>query len=130
MISDGEFPSNLSYYTPSPPMSEAGDTEAVDREAMVASAVRASEVDTAALTQTTSSKRTRQNYTKQEILNLLRIMERIVPCDSDEWRAVADEHALHYVVREVEGRKKKFAQLHCCQAPTGDPNIPPEILLG
>ena len=111
------------------------DIEDLERDALSASADRdggrgpepvghddipsAPQVNAAALTQPTTNRRTRVNYTQAEIYNLLSIMERIVPCDSDEWQAVADEHASNFVRREVDALKKKFAQLHRRKGPTG-----------
>ena len=121
------FPTNISFYTPSPPMLDLEDADGVDaleRHALAASAQRdralhassrpanvaqVPQVNVVAMTQPTSNRRSRQNYTKAEILNLLRIVERVIPYDSDEWQAIADEHAICYAAREVDALKKKFA---------------------
>ena len=124
-----QIPRTLSYHTPSPAMSDVEDNygaEDLEAEALLASAERDRDRESAApaLTrdqvgvpqdagdngtvsaQPAANRRTRVNYTQAELINLLNIMERIVPCDSDEWLVVADEHATTYVRREVDALKK------------------------
>lgn len=76
-----------------------------------------------------SNRRPRINYTRTELMNLLRILERVVPVDSAEWQDVAEEHGASFPTRDVESLKKKFSQLHRRKAGTGNPNIPPEVQL-
>ena len=124
------FSNKYFILSPSPPISDLEDADSVDaleRHALAASTQRdralhasshpanvaqAPQVNVVAITQPTSNRRLRLNYTKAEILNLLRIMERVIPCDSNEWQVITDEHATRYAAREVDALKKKFARLH------------------
>lgn len=73
--------------------------------------------------------RTRRNYSRTELMHAFSIIERIIPCDSDEWAQVAEEHSRMFEGRDVDSIKRKFCDMHRRKAPTGDPSIPPEVLL-
>ena len=70
----------------------------------------------------------KSNYTRDELLSLLSVMERILPIGTEEWEQVQMDHSKNYPGRDVESIHRKYNSLHRKQVPTGDPNIPPEIL--
>ena len=55
--------------------------------------------------QPTPNRRPRINYTRAELMNLLRILERVVPVDSAEWQDVAEEHGTRFPSRDVDSLK-------------------------
>ena len=69
------------------------------------------------------------NYTVVETMHLLSILEEIVPVDSDEWQKVTELHNARYPGRTLQSLRRKFTTIHRKEAPTGDPNIPEDILL-
>ena len=69
------------------------------------------------------------NYTIAETMNFLRIMERVVPCDLEEWSTVLESHSVRYPGRTVESLRRKYMTLHRKKAPTGDPDVPEHIAL-
>ena len=70
----------------------------------------------------------KSNYTREELLSLFAIMERILPIGTEEWEQVQMEHSQEYPGRDVESIRRKYNTLHRKQVPTGNPNISPEIL--
>ena len=71
----------------------------------------------------------RRNYSKQEQLHLLGIMNVLMPIGGDEWDQVLERHSVRYPGREVDSLRRKFSQLHRKSHPTGDPVCPTEIKL-
>ena len=69
------------------------------------------------------------NYTRAELMVLLRLMERIVPVNAREWRDVFRQHCIQFPGRTVDSLKRKFTLTHRKQAPTGDPDISPDVRL-
>ena len=47
----------------------------------------------------------------------------------EEWQAVSDQHAVTYPEegRDTDSIRRKFANLHRKQIPTGDPSMPEEV---
>ena len=70
----------------------------------------------------------KSNYTRDELLSLFAVMERILPIGTEEWEQVQMEHSQNYPGRDIESIRRKYNSLHRKQVPTGNPNIPPEIL--
>ena len=62
----------------------------------------------------------RQNYTTEERLNFLRIMEEILTIDPDEWRQVTDLYSTTYSGRTTVSIRRKYHDLHHTKLPTGD----------
>ena len=56
-------------------------------------------------------------------------MERVVPCDLEEWSTVLESHSVRYPGRTVESLRRKYMTLHRKKAPTGDPDVPEHIAL-
>ena len=75
-----------------------------------------------------NSKVGKSNYTREELLSLFTIMERILPIGTEEWEQVQLEHAELYAGRDIDSIRRKYNSLHRKQVPTGSPNITPEIL--
>jgi hypothetical protein len=69
-------------------------------------------------------------YDKEEVNCLLNAVERVLPIGGYEWDTVFVEHERAYPNRDRtrDGIKRKFNSLHHVHMPTGDPNIPPEVL--
>lgn len=70
-------------------------------------------------------------FTPHEVQVLLTSIEKILPIGMIEWDAVLFEHERQFpegACRTREGLKRKFASLYKLQMPTGDPNIPPDVL--
>ena len=59
------------------------------------------------------------NYTREELLALFAIMERILPIGTKEWEQVVLEHSEQYPGRDVESICCKYNSLHWKQVPTG-----------
>ena len=70
----------------------------------------------------------KSNYTRDELLSLFSIMERILPIGTEEWEQVQMEHSQNFPGRDIESIRQKYNSLHRKQVQTGNPNIPPEIL--
>lgn len=70
----------------------------------------------------------KSNYTRDELLLLFSVMERILPIGTEEWEQVQMEHTQQYPGRDIESIRRKYNSLHRKQVQTGNPNIPPEIL--
>ena len=77
----------------------------------------------------TGRARGNKNYSRAEIFHLLAILEGILPIGPEEWQAVADQHAVTYPeeARDTDSIRRKFANLHRKQIPTGDPSMPEEV---
>ena len=78
----------------------------------------------------TGRARGNKNYSRAEIFHLLAILEGILPIGPEEWQAVADQHAVTYPEegRDTDSIRRKFANLHRKQIPTGDPSMPEEVI--
>ena len=69
------------------------------------------------------------NYSKDEVMYLLSVLEEVLPIGPDEWETVVTKHAIGYPGRDVDSIRRKFESLHRKQIPTGDPNMPEEVRL-
>ena len=67
------------------------------------------------------------NCTREECLYFLGVMEEVLPIGSDEWQVVVDQHNAVNPGRSVTSMRRKYANLHRKQIPTGDPDMPPEV---
>ena len=74
------------------------------------------------------TRRGRCNYSRDETLAFLDLMERDLPIGQQEWNAINEEHAHNWSLRGVDSLRRKYSELHRKKVPTGDPNIPPEVL--
>lgn len=74
-----------------------------------------------------SSKVGRTNYSRDELLHLFGVMERILPIGPEEWEQVVQEHSAVYSGRDVDSIRRKYTSLHRKQVPTGSPHMTPEI---
>ena len=72
----------------------------------------------------------KSNYTRDELLSLLAVMERILPIGTEEWEQVQMDHSKNYPGRDVESIHRKYNSLHRKQVPTGDPNFGSSKRLG
>jgi hypothetical protein len=63
-------------------------------------------------------------YSEMELLNLLGIIERIIPVKGEEWDQVEVQHCTLYPVRKAEGLQCKFQELYRKKKSTGDPDCP------
>ena len=72
-------------------------------------------------------RRVNVNYTPDELISVLHIMEEILPIGPNEWQLVADNHAENYTRRDVTNIRRKWQVLHRMKIPTGDPEIPEEV---
>ena len=70
-----------------------------------------------------------RNYTEEERLNFLAIMERKLPISGTEWALLAREHAESYPEnnRDVPSIKRQYQALLRRREPTGDPHCPPDV---
>ena len=70
-----------------------------------------------------------RNYTEEERLNFLQIMERNLPISGTEWALLAREHAQTYPGnnRDVPSIKRQYQALLRRREPTGDPHCPPDV---
>jgi len=69
------------------------------------------------------------NFSKDELFFLLETLEEILPIGPEEGEKA--QHAMQgggYPGREVNPHRRKYHTLHRKLIPTGDPNIPPEVL--
>jgi hypothetical protein len=71
----------------------------------------------------------RGNYTREEMINFLNIMARILPIGGEEFDEVLQAHSLDFPGRDVDSLRRKYGVLHRKPIPTGDPSMPPEVLL-
>ena len=67
------------------------------------------------------------NYTREEQIHFLNIMERILPMGPEEWDQVQLEHEAVYPGRDVDSIRRRYNRLHRKKIPTGDPTMPPEV---
>ena len=68
-------------------------------------------------------RRVNVNYTPDELMSVLQIMEEILPIGPNEWQLVADNHAENYTRRDATSIRRKWQVLHRMKIPTGDPEI-------
>ena len=66
---------------------------------------------------------------KAETTTLLKVIEQILPIDTEGWNKVHDIFNSKHSPRGVEGLKWKFNKLANKPVPTGNPNIPEDIKL-
>ena len=69
------------------------------------------------------------NYTSEEVMHLLQLLEDVVPVSKTDWDNVVTSHSERYPGRDVISLRRKFQSLHRRRVPTGDPNMPEEIRL-
>jgi hypothetical protein len=70
------------------------------------------------------------NWTKEETMSMLRLMDRILPIGPDEWKQVTIEHAEDYPFRNDKAALvRKYSTLHRKPIPTGNPDCPEEVKL-
>lgn len=69
-------------------------------------------------------------FTVQEVDVLLSAIERFLPIGPYEWDRVLAEHESHFpeAGRTKESLKRKFTMLYKARHPTGDPDIPADVL--
>ena len=71
-------------------------------------------------------------YSKREIQVLLTAVEKYLPIGNPAWKAVEDYYNEHRPEkrpeRDLDSLRKKYKELHLKKPPTGDPNIPEEVL--
>ena len=67
------------------------------------------------------------NYSKEEVMNFLGIMEGILPIGPDDWEHVRDLHSGTYPGRGIDSLRRKYNALKNKEIPTGDPTMPPEV---
>ena len=68
-----------------------------------------------------------RNYTEEERLNFLNIVEQRLPVSGTEWALVAREHSESYPNRDVASLKRQYQALLRRREPTGDPKCPPDV---
>jgi hypothetical protein len=71
----------------------------------------------------------RGNWSKDETMHMLSIVQRILPIGAEKWDAVVAEHSNEYPGRCKNGIMRKYTTLHRRTIPTGDPNCPEEVRL-
>ena len=69
------------------------------------------------------------NCSIAEAMNLLRIIEDILPVGEENWKRVLALHSETHPHRDVTSIKRKFQSLHRKSIPTGDPECPEEVQL-
>ena len=74
--------------------------------------VEVPQVNRNAVAPVNNSRRNRQNYTRDEVLSFLTILERELPIGGDEWQHVKELHAREWPNRTVESLRRKFADLY------------------
>ena len=69
-------------------------------------------------------------FTVQEVDVLLSAIESFLPIGPNEWDRVLAEHESHFpeAGRTKESLKRKFTMLYKTRHPTGDPDIPADVL--
>jgi hypothetical protein len=68
------------------------------------------------------------NFSREELSDLLDIIEERLPIGANEWESVANFHEEAWPGRDWKNLKKKFQLLNRKKMPTGDPNCPPEVI--
>jgi hypothetical protein len=63
-------------------------------------------------------------YSEMELLNLLGIIEQIIPVSGEEWDQVEVHHCTLYPARKAEGLGHKYQELYRKKKSTGDPDCP------
>ena len=71
----------------------------------------------------------RSNYSREELFSLLATMERILPVGPEEWEQVVLEHSSQYPGRDTQSIRRKYTALHRKKPSTGNPIVPPEVLI-
>jgi hypothetical protein len=68
-------------------------------------------------------------YTTHEINALLDLLAEHLPLSAIEWKRVVEEHKVNFPAedRSLESIKRKFQDLYRVKAPSGAPDIPPEV---
>ena len=71
------------------------------------------------------------NYSKDETMDLLRCIEKILPIGCEEWNMVVQEHGQKYPNshRDKGAVVRKYSTLHRKTIPTGNPACPEEVRL-
>ena len=70
-----------------------------------------------------ASTRCGKGFTKAETTTLLKVIERILPIDSEGWTEVHDIFNSKHSPQGVEGLKREFNKLPNKPVPMGNPNI-------
>lgn len=73
-----------------------------------------------------------KNFSSEEIMALLDVIELVKPAGENRWNLVAEEFATisirsKWPPRDEESIKSKFKNLKNVRKPTGDPNCPVEV---
>ena len=74
-------------------------------------------------------KKRASNFTQEEVMHLLRILEDVVPVCKREWESVLDTHSERFPGRDTASIRRKLQGLHRKKMPTGDPDMPEEVRL-
>jgi len=79
----------------------------------------------------TGRKAGKSNYSHSEIMNLLSVLQRVLPIGPEEWQQCADEHSVSFPLgrRCKDSIRRKFSDLYRKGIPTGDPNCPEDVKL-
>ena len=69
------------------------------------------------------------DYSVEEVLHFLNLMEEILPIGSQEWDQLLQLHLVDFPTtgRTVDSLRRKYASLHRKKIPTGDPECPVEV---
>ena len=71
-----------------------------------------------------------KNYSHEETMTMLELMQEILPISMEDWQLVEDRLRAKFPPgREVASMRRKYHILHRKKCPTGDPNYPPEVKL-
>ena len=71
----------------------------------------------------------KKNYTRAETLNMLGILEDVLPVCMEEWKVIEARHAEAWsgTYRDVLLLNRKYNVFHRLQIPAGNPNMPDEV---
>ena len=67
------------------------------------------------------------NWTPEEQLHLMQMIEDTLPINPDDWLVVQSNHTKAYPGRTIPALQRVFNDLARVTEPTGDPNIPPAV---
>ena len=71
-----------------------------------------------------------KNYSHEEVMTMLELMEKILPIGTEEWEQVETGLRDKFPPgRDKNSITRKYHQLYRRKIPTGDPNMPPEVRL-
>jgi hypothetical protein len=69
------------------------------------------------------------NWSRDETMHMLSIVQQLLPIGAEQWDAVVAEHSNEYPGRCKNGIMRKYTALHRKGIPTGDPNCPEDVRL-